>query len=239
MSPRRRNRSLARGLVALSALFAVAGAQASAQYVVQPAMMLDRNTAEFALWHSDQRNTDVSGNFGELRLRPTRDWEFAVTLGTQRLSREERVTRANIEARTLWRELDFDGYGAGVVFDLGYNSSDDRVDNGAIILPLTFEVMSDEMILVHLNAAADYLRDHDDKVAAAWGTGSEVRLTRRLDLIAEVFGEDRGDRPEAQTGLRWWIGDRELSLDASWRRTLESGANEIWTVGASLRAVRF
>lgn len=91
-------------------------------------------------------------------------------------------------------------------------------------VPITWAVASDR--LVHLNVG--WIHHERLRVShPTWGLGSELGLTPRSFVIAEVFGET-GMQNKTQMGLRYWVSPQKLQLDTTYGQPLRGGKEERW-----------
>lgn len=65
--------------------------------------------------------------------------------------------------------------------------------------------------------------------STTWNLAIEKSLREGLDVVGEVYGDDRS-KPWVGTGLRWSASDR-LSLNASVAVQNDTPRLRLWTVG--------
>jgi hypothetical protein len=83
--------------------------------------------------------------------------------------------------------------------------------------------------LLHADVGA--ARSETDQVdSTTWGLAVERSGVGALDLMAEVFGDDRTD-PWVNLGVRWSMLPRRLMLDASFGMQLDAARARLLTVG--------
>jgi hypothetical protein len=91
---------------------------------------------------------------------------------------------------------------------------------------------------VHLNAGAVRLRDERRNVFT-WGLGNEVKLRDDLFFIPEVFHNATG-RPFYQLGLRHWVVQDRVQVDATFGNRAASSTAERWfSIGLRLLSPPF
>jgi hypothetical protein len=102
-------------------------------------------------------------------------------------------------------------------------------------VPATFSFRNDTVLLhTNLGWARNRLESNN---AMTWGVGGEVEITSRTWLIAEGYGEDQG-RPYYQMGLRHWIVNNRVQLDATYGN--RSNGGESWfSIGLRLLSPPF
>lgn len=68
------------------------------------------------------------------------------------------------------------------------------------------------------------------QAATTWNLALEHGGTAGLDLVAEVFGDDRSSAPWLAAGLRWNLATN-LNLNAAWARQRGAAPGRVLTVG--------
>ncbi|MFW5452302.1 hypothetical protein [Thioalkalivibrio sulfidiphilus] len=223
----------------LAGLFGLASgsAFASGHYVVDDAELIDARSCEAEIWY-----TDVDGGGHGSFLSPTcrldGNWQVTATAGFLRAGGES-AELYGIEAKTLFTDMDTHGFGLGLVAGTEYLSETSRWEVAFAYVPVSIELIPDRA-LGHVNLGVERDRGEDDRTAFTWGLGTETRLTDRLGLVAEAFGDDRsGSRPVVQFGPRIGLLDEHLFLDLTWTRELGGDREEAWTVGVNFVALNF
>lgn len=157
------------------------------------------------------------------------------------LTRMDGSTRASaqvIQGKTLFKPLETNGWGVGLVMGL---SRDPRRDAGGghdtyAYVPASFSFLDDKVVL-HTNVG--WRRDqgvHSNRFT--WGLGSETQLTGRTWLIAETYGGGSG-RPLAQVGLRHWLVPDRVQIDATYGNRFGDGSQRWISVGLRLLTAPF
>lgn len=86
--------------------------------------------------------------------------------------------------------------------------------------------MLDDAVVLSLNAGAT--RDNfEDTTLKSWAVGAEIRITDRIQGIAETYGLTRGT-PAYQVGMRYWIIPSQLQMDAAFGWQHASPENLQW-----------
>ncbi|MCA3213744.1 MAG: hypothetical protein ING50_16420 [Burkholderiales bacterium] len=87
--------------------------------------------------------------------------------------------------------------------------------------------------LLHANVGV--LHNHDSgRDSTLWALAAERTALGGLDLLAEVFGDDRDRTPWLNAGVRWRLVDERLSLDASYGVQTNGARARLATVGLKL-----
>lgn len=145
----------------------------------------------------------------------------------------ERVdgTKADrIGATGKWNLADaaLEGLGVAVVGGVFFDADRDRFQEAEVFFPVDVP-LGDGRAMFRYNLGWSHQRDADDRNVAAWGFGGEVALLSRLDLLAEIYGDQR-DSTEVQTGLRLHLAEN-VTLDAGYGRERRDRDKDWWTVG--------
>ncbi|MCB5184868.1 hypothetical protein LG201_06590 [Methylobacillus gramineus] len=148
------------------------------------------------------------------------------------ITREDRAsenTDIAMQAKTIFKPLETNGYGYGLV--VGYaqhprlDNNSSMIGNAYAYMPISASFFSDKLIL-HTNLGA--LHDKElSRTNMTWGIGSEIPLPHHLELIAETFGDHRS-RPYYQAGLRYWIIPERVQIDTTYGNRLGTQTEERW-----------
>lgn len=68
--------------------------------------------------------------------------------------------------------------------------------------------------------------------STTWNLAAEYALASGVDLLAEVYGDDR-TKPWLGTGVRWRLTP-QLNINASYSVQRETPRTKLWTVGVNL-----
>jgi hypothetical protein len=143
-----------------------------------------------------------------------------LTLGRNRIEEEYHTL---VQAKFLLRELETNG--AGYAASLGSSGGDPYVNGIA-----SFSFLDDRAV-VHANLGAIRNRDAD---RGTWGAGLEAQLAApRWYGIVESFGQ-RGDKPTAHFGLRFWVIPNRFQIDATHGHQSADPEKRFNTVGIRL-----
>ena len=137
-----------------------------------------------------------------------------------------------LQGKTLFKPLERNGWGAGLVFGDQFSGETGVVGDLYISAPVSFS-FHDDRFLVHANLG--WLRE---KIAArsvaTWGVGAETKLSDRTTLTTETFGQQHG-KPFVQLGLKHWLVVDRVQLDATYdNRVGGRGAERFVSLGAVL-----
>ncbi|WP_230408490.1 hypothetical protein [Undibacterium flavidum] len=142
--------------------------------------------------------------------------------------------RAQIQAKTVFKPLDINGWGAGLV--IGNQFDPHQTFNGDLYarVPVSWS-FSDDRVLVHTNVG--WVRTATFKQnAASWGIGTELKWTEKTALSAEVFGQQYG-KSEFQFGIRHALIADRLQLSASYGNRTGQGQNARFvSIGITLQS---
>ncbi len=165
-----------------------------------------------------------------------------VTLGGARISDATGSETSDIvfQGKTLLKPLETNGY--GVAFAAGY-AAHPAAQNGRLLGDPYFYVpvsasFADDRVVLHVNAGAKHVRD-EGKASATWGMGSEILISPRAFLIAETFGESRGNA-SYQMGVRYWLAPNRVQIDATYGNQYGQKPDTRWfSIGLRLLSAPF
>ncbi|MBV7535067.1 hypothetical protein KW842_04705 [Duganella sp. sic0402] len=146
------------------------------------------------------------------------DWELA--LGGAVV--EEGATHTHLgrlQAKTVFKPLEADGWGAGLVLANQFSSGRGLDGDLSVNVPLSFSLRGDS-VLLHLNAGA--IRSQTRRVTdPSWGIGAEFKLDERNSLTAESFGQRRS-HGRLQLGFAHALIPDRVQIDATLGKRLVS-----------------
>lgn len=133
------------------------------------------------------------------------------SLGLSRLTTDGKAgTGLGLQAKTVLREAD-DAPGIAIAAGVDGATSRWRAEVHFAYLALSHDV-SDAL---RFNANLGSTRDRDASLrSTTWGLGLNWRIGARMQLIGEVFGDDRSPAQGSQIGARWADHGEKLILDA-------------------------
>lgn len=164
------------------------------------ATVLDAGDCQVEAWHQH------AGKLREWWAMPAcgvAGWELAAGKGQS--------SNAALQAKTVLRRLETDGWGLGVAIATQHGMTRQHTVN----LPLTMSFAGDALLL-HLNAG--WIRQPASPGRATWSIGSEYSFAPRWSASVETYGS-RHRPPTRQAGLRYTAVAGRLDLDASVAKT--------------------
>jgi hypothetical protein len=146
-----------------------------------------------------------------------------LTLGAARLISDSRAQTAVImQAKTLLKPLETNGWGAGFVVGNQYNPDKSMAGDLYVNVPVSFS-FKDDRLLVHVNSGWLHKRD-SGRDLMTWGVGSEMALTERTGFTSEIYRQDIG-KPYFQFGIRHQLVPNRLQIDATYGDRLSGVGN--------------
>ncbi len=225
-------------LLLLTAGFIAPQAQAARPMITDDARITDAKACQLESWVKNNRGSteywalpacNFTGNL-ELTLGGTRTRESGGAW----------TTDAVVQGKTLFKHLDPNGWGiglvAGTVRHLQQQGDTGRNDWYAYV-PASFSFRDDAFVM-HTNLG--WQREGETRRdGLTWGLGTETRLAENTWLIAETFGQNRG-KPFYQFGLRHWLIPNRVQLDATYGNRNGSSSQERWfSIGLRLLSEQF
>lgn len=134
-----------------------------------------------------------------------------------------------LQAKTLFRELNTDGWGIGLAIGTmrhpEINVGPNQLGNTYAYVPVSVSFAGDRLVM-HANLG--WLRDKaSGDNQTTWGLGTEVNLHRRFTLIAESFGHDDVS-PYWQAGVRFHVIPGLFQVDSSLGRQYGGTRDSQW-----------
>lgn len=166
-----------------------------------------------------------------------------LTLGGA-LGRDDAGTRTTdvvLQGKTLFRTLEPNGWSVGLAFGNvrhpAIRTNANLIGDLYAYVPASFSFRDDRVIL-HTNLG--WLHEKDaGRHRATWGLGSETQLSGRTWLIAEAFGQNRGN-PFYQVGVRHWLVPDRVQIDTTFGNRAGSSGEERWfSLGLRLLSAPF
>lgn len=144
-----------------------------------------------------------------------------------------------LQGKTLFKSLETNGYGVGLALGYGAHPADyngRNLGDPYFYVPASFS-FDDDRVVLHLNGGARHVRN--EQARGTWGIGSETMITPRTFLIAETFGESRGNAAW-QAGLRLWLVPNRVQIDATYGNQYGTKPDARWfSVGLRLLSPPF
>ena len=138
-----------------------------------------------------------------------------------------------IQGKTLFKALDTNGWGIGLA--AGYSTQPGNGHSGSpyFYVPTSFS-FADDRVVIHTNLG--YTRERENhQTRLTWGVGTELQATERLYVIAETYGQDKGNA-YFQTGLRYWIVPNRVQIDTTYGSQFSHLREERW-ISIGLRLI--
>lgn len=207
--------------------FPMVSAFAARPMITDDARVVDSKSCQIETWVKVNKDSEEywalpACNFFE-------NLELTVGGAAEHADSETATTDVLIQGKYLFKKLDTNGW--SWAFAIG-NVNHPDVDRKTNLLgdvyfyvPVSFS-FKDDAVFIHTNVGVLH-DDLEKKEILTWGLGTEMQLSDRNWLIAEAFGQDRGN-PFYQVGLRHWIIPNRMQFDATYGNRLDQGDDERW-----------
>lgn len=208
-------------VVALLFMFCMAAlAHAGRPLMVDDATITGAKQCQLESWLQNNRNSTEywalpACNFsGNLEL----------ALGGARITGAEHTqTTAVMQGKTLFRPLEKNDWGVGLVLGNQFNPDKSTLGDLYASVPLSFS-FKDDRVLLHLNLG--WLHEKEmRRDAMTWGAATEFQFAERTSFSVETYGKNRGN-PFFQFGIRHQLIPDRMQLDASYGSRFGSVGNE-------------
>lgn len=213
-------------------------AMAARPLITDDARIVDPKSCQLESWMQFQ----PGGNeFWALPgCNPTGNLELTLGGSLQRVDGNLDATNLQLQGKTLLKPLETNGYGvalaAGVVH---HPNAEERklFGNLYVNVPVSFS-FADDRFVTHLNVGAN--RDTENgQTRMTWGVGTETQLHPRVYLVAETFGQNKGN-PSFQAGLRFWVVKDRVQVDTTYGNVFGGSRGErFFTIGLRLLSPAF
>ena len=160
---------------------------------------------------------------------------FELTLGTaaSKLSGETTSHDYIFQAKTLFKELNPDGWGFGVA--IGTAQHENKLHPGPnglgstyVYFPISHSFLEDQLI-THVNFGYTHYKE-TSKESLTWGVGSEYKLRENLLYVLESFG-DQHTSAYVQTGLRYSVVPDIFQIDTTVGRQFNKDDSDWLSIG--------
>lgn len=118
-----------------------------------------------------------------------------------------------VQGKTLLKPLTTNGYGIGLAAGYATQPGSDQAGSPYFYIPASFS-WADDRVVIHTNIGNIHERE-TRKTRLTWGLGSELQAGERLYVIAESYGQDKGN-PFFQFGLRYWLIPNHVQIDTTY-----------------------
>jgi hypothetical protein len=192
--------------------------------VTDDAGLIEAKACQFETWL--QRNRDSDEYWAVPACNVTGNFEIA--LGGARIdASEESQTVGVLQAKTLFKPLQTNGWGVGLVFGDRFTRRS-RSEELYAFVPVSVS-LRDDLLLLHTNLG--WLRQRAEppdgrRHRATWSVGAEGRVAANTFLSVETFGEIKGDSLY-QVGIRHWLVTERIQVDATYGSRL-GHRDEYW-----------
>ena len=215
-------------------MFIVANSHAARPMITDDARLTDAGACQVETWahlHDKQREwwaLPACNPGGNLEL--TLGGALARTDGRA----ESGATVAQL--KTLFRPLETNGYGIGLAVGHSTQPGNSHSGNAYFYVPASFSFLDDRLV-VHTNLGYTREREHKE-TRLTWGVGNEWQMHGNTWLIAESYGQDKGN-PFIQLGIRHWIVPGHVQIDTTYGNQLGHLGTQRWfSVGLRLISPR-
>src|SRR3954463_5090656 len=183
-------------------------AHAARPMITDDARLVEAKACQVESWA--RRNRDSTEFWALPACNPTGNLELTAGGGRTNEAGSIRTTDQQLQAKTLFKPLEPDGWGVGLaVGTVGHPGA--RRDSYAYV-PGSLSLLRDRIVL-HANAGA--LRAGDERrTHPTWGLATEVQLDLRNTFVAEAFSQGTG--AFHQFGWRHWLVANRLQVDATY-----------------------
>ena len=227
--------SMPRILALLALLASAAAAHAARPMITDDARLTDPQACQLESWFHQHRQRN---EFWALpACNPGGNFELTFGGALARGHGQMDSGALVIQGKTLFKPLETNGYGVG--FAAGYATQPGAGQSGApyFYIPTSIS-FADDRFVVHTNLGATRLRESGE-TRLTWGLGSEIQTTERLYLIAETYGQDKGN-PFFQVGVRYWVVPNHVQVDTTYGSQTGAIHDERWfSIGLRLISPRW
>lgn len=223
----------------LVAVFAAGSAHAARPFVTDDGRVVDAKSCQVESWVRFNRTNPEYWALPACNF--TGNLELTAGGGLSKDANGRQITDWVFQGKTLFKTLEPNGWSiglaGGLVLHPDIRPTSNLTGNFYAYIPASFSFRDDRMVL-HTNLG--WLQDRDTKEnRVTWGVGTEILLTGNTWLVAESFGQNKG-QPYYQAGIRQWIVPNRVQVDATYGNRFASGVQEQWfTIGLRLLSPRF
>jgi hypothetical protein len=219
----------------------LSNARAARPLIVDDARIVDSKACQVESW--TRKNTGSIEFWALPACNLTGNFEW--TAGGAMISDSGNAKNPNflIQGKTLFKRLENNGWGIGLAFGVIYNPTINAESNltGDLYsyIPTTLSFL-DGRLFINTNIGWLYRRSESSTHHVTFGIGTEILVTGKSWLIAETFGQSHGGNPFYHVGIRQWIVQDHIQIDATYGNRFINGTDEHWfTVGLRLISPAF
>lgn len=229
----------AAAVIGLLALPPIPPAHAARPMITDDARIVDAKACQVESWV--RRGRDATEYWALPACNPLGGFELTVGGARTHEGGLTRFTQQQVQAKTLFRPYEPGGWGiglgAGTIRHVRREIAKGWPGDRYFYVPFSIAAGGDDWV-VHANLGAIDRRDERRKVLT-WGFGHEIRVTPRAYFIPELVRTEPG-RPFYQAGVRYWLVQDRLQMDATFGNRLGSSMRERWvSVGFRLLSAPF
>ncbi|NTV69190.1 MAG: hypothetical protein HGA71_03485 [Azonexaceae bacterium] len=208
----------------------VPAAQAARPMITDDARLTDAGACQVESW------VHLHGSQRELWALPACNpgGNFELTLGGALAYTDSHQDSGAmvIQGKTLLKPLETNGYGIGLAAGYATQPGSAHTGNPYFYVPVSFS-LADDRVVIHTNLGYTRERENQEN-RLTWGLGSEIQITDRAWLIAESYGQDKGN-PFFQMGVRYWIVPGHVQIDTTYGSQFGALSDQHWfSVGLRL-----
>ena len=204
--------------------------------VTDDAAIVDDKACQVETWMD--RNAESATYWILPACNFTGNLELTVGGGWRHKARSTRNSQVVLQGKTIFKSLDANGWGLGLVAGtLWHQGTDRRAHELYSYLPVSLS-FNDDRIMVHGNLG--WNRDSEKRVShLQWDIAAEAVVVKPLSLFGEVFGKEQG-HPSFQFGFWYWIVPERMNINAAYRNRFGAPAGGYWfSVGLSFFSIPF
>jgi hypothetical protein len=220
-------RRITTGTLALAVAVAAHPGYAARPMITDDARVVDPQACQLETWQ--RRNQGSTERWALPACNPTGNLEL--TFGGARTTEagETHTTDTVLQAKTVFRKLDPDGWGVGLAVGRLHRPREEANRDFASDLygyvPVSVSYAGGAAVL-HTNVGVARPTDRSAH-RITWGVGAEVQLHSQVYLIPEVFSQVAG-RPFFQGGVRVWLIPNRLQVDATYGDRVGASEGSRW-----------
>jgi hypothetical protein len=203
--------------------------------IVDDARIVDRKACQVESW--TRKNT---GSY-EFWALPSCNFtgNFELTAGSAAII-DDTAKNPNLlfQGKTLFKRMKTNGWGIGLAVGAVHNPTINVERNltGDLYayIPTSFSFLHDRLF-INTNIGWLYRRSEQGAHHITLGIGTEILITGKTWFIAETFGQSHGGNPFFHVGVRQWVKQDHVQIDATYGNRFISGIDEQWfTLGLRL-----
>jgi hypothetical protein len=130
-----------------------------------------------------------------------------------------------IQGKTLIKPLETNGYGIGFAGGYATQPGSAHTGNPYFYVPVSFS-LADDRVVIHTNLGYTRERENQEN-RLTWGVGTEMQISTQSYLIAETYGQDKGN-PFFQVGIRHWIVPNHVQIDTTYGSRFGAISEQHW-----------